>query len=155
MKRNYLIIPSVTILTALLGGWATSGGLEGWYSGLRLPSWTPPGTTIGIVWTILYILATISALIIFNKRTEKKMRKKIIMSFFAVNAMLNVTWSLLFFNLHLIDMAVYEAAMLGLSVVIISALCWRISPIASILLAPYAAWVGFATYLSYVISQLN
>lgn len=155
MKRNYLIIPSITILTALLGGWATSGGLEGWYSGLRLPSWTPPGTTIGIVWTILYILATISALIIFNKRTEKKKRIKMIMSFFAVNAVLNVTWSLLFFNLHLINMAVYEAALLGISVVIISALCWQISRAASLLLVPYAAWVAFATYLTYIVSSLN
>ena len=77
------------------------------------------------------------------------------MSFFAVNAMLNVTWSLLFFNLHLIDMAVYEAAMLGLSVVIISALCWQISRAASLLLVPYAAWVAFATYLTYIVSSLN
>ncbi len=155
MKKNYLIIPSITILTALFGGWATSGGLSGWYSSLRLPSWTPPSTTIAAVWIMLYVLTTISALIIFNKKTERKKRKIIIMFFFIVNAILNVGWSLLFFNLHLLNVAIYEAAILGLSILLIAWLEWRISHAASLFLVPYAVWVTFATYLTYIVSQLN
>lgn len=151
--RNYLIIPLITLATASLGSWATNQGMA-WYQTINLPSWTPPGSIIGTVWTILFILATISALLVWNRKLALKKRRTIGIAFLA-NACLNVTWSFIFFKLHLIGLAVVEAGLLGLSVLLIIILVKNQSRLAALLLVPYLLWVTFATFLSYNVWQLN
>lgn len=154
MKPNYIIIPLVAILTATIGSLITSGGMD-WYKQINLPAFTPPGSFIGTVWTVIFILAAISALIVFNKAVGTPSLEKSIAVVFILNALLNVTWSLLFFNLHFIGAAVWEAGLLGLSVIALIILIWPISKFAAWLLVPYAAWVAFATYLTYTVWTLN
>ncbi|MFH0852087.1 MAG: TspO/MBR family protein [bacterium] len=156
MKLNYIIIPLITIATALLGSILTSGGMD-WYKIIAKPSWTPPGSFIGAVWTILFILATISALAVFNSslREGQAGRLKLIVAIFILNAILNVSWSLLFFNQHLLGAAVFEAGLLGLSVVALVILIWPVSRLSASLLIPYAAWVFFATFLTYKVLIMN
>ena len=154
MKLNYVIIPFITIFVAWLGGQFTTSGVGSWYTMIRKPSWTPPGSIIGLVWTIIFILATVAALMVWNSVMADS-KRGVIAAAFVLNAALNVLWSLLFFRLHLVGTAVLEAGFLGLSVVLLIILCWPVSRFASALLVPYAAWVGFATYLTSVVWQLN
>ncbi len=153
MKLNYLIIPLITFLVSVTGSRLTSGGMD-WYKTIKLPAWTPPGSVIGFVWTTIFILSTISALIVWNKFSRNK-RFAWIIGLFLINAGLNVLWSFLFFNQHLIGWSVIEAGLLGLSVIGLIILIGPISRLAAWLLAPYAAWVSFATYLTYIIWTLN
>jgi len=152
LKPNFVAIPLFTVVTAVVGGAITSAGM-GWYKQLHLPSFTPPGSVIGTVWTILFVLATISALIAYNAKWGK--RKIAISQLFILNAILNVGWSLLFFGLHLAGPAIFEAFLLGLSVVALIVYIWPVSKFASWLLVPYAAWVFFATFLTYSIYIRN
>lgn len=153
MKINYFIIPLITVLVASIGGLMTSRGMN-WYETIHLPSWTPKGSFIGTVWTLLFVLATISALIVWNTAFRDN-RFWLIVILFLANAVLNVFWSFLFFNQHLIGLAVFGAGLLGLSVVALILLVWPVSVLASVLLIPYALWVGFATYLTYAVWTLN
>lgn len=153
IKPNYIIIPLITIFVSVLGSMITSSGMK-WYKTLKLPAFTPPGAAIGAVWTVIFILATISLLIVWNKfqNTEQFW---IIIGLFAVNAFLNVFWSYLFFGVHMLNAAVVEAALLDLSVIVLIVLIWPFSRLAAGLLIPYAAWTAFATYLTYIIWSLN
>ncbi|TSC84812.1 MAG: translocator protein [Parcubacteria group bacterium Gr01-1014_13] len=151
-KPNHIVIPLITVATISVGSLVTSAGMN-WYKTLNLPAFTPSGSFIGTVWTILFILATISALIAWNKAWGK--RKTAIGAAFVLNILLNVGWSSLFFGLHFIGPAIYEAALLGLSVLLLIILIWRVSKPASWLLVPYLAWVLFATFLTYTIWSLN
>lgn len=153
MKPNYFIIPLIVLITAILGNWLTGGGMD-WYKTIRLPSWTPPGSMIGIVWTIIFILSTASALIFYNL-AERGNRFIWIIFICLLNAILNISWSYLFFRQHLIGPAVIEAALLDLSVIALIILIWPISRLASLLLLPYAGWAAFATYLTYIVWSLN
>jgi tryptophan-rich sensory protein len=126
----------------------------GWYKTIKLPSWTPSGSVIGTVWTILFILAAISALIIWNQLAHDS-RFWWIVVLFILNAVLNVGWSWLFFNQHFLGAAIFEAGLLGLSVVALVILIWPASALAAALLLPYAAWVAFATFLTYNVWSLN
>lgn len=153
MKPNYVIIPFITIVVASIGSFLTSRGM-GWYQTIALPSWTPPGVVIGAVWTVLFILATTSLLIVWNK-IERTWVFRHIIRFFILNAILNVLWSAAFFFGHLFGIAVFDAAVLCLTTVILTALIWRFSRTAALLLVPYVAWTAFATYLSYSILVLN
>lgn len=153
MKLSYIIIPLITLATALLGSRLTSSGMD-WYKTINLPAWTPAGSIIGAVWTVLFVLATISALIIWN-RSAHDTRFWWIVAIFVANAILNAGWSWLFFNQHLLGLAIFEAALLGASILALIILIWPSSRLAAALLVPYAAWVAFATFLTYKIWSLN
>jgi tryptophan-rich sensory protein len=153
MKINYFIIPLITLIVAFSGSFLTSGGM-GWYKTLKLPEVAPPGSLIGLVWTIIFILTTISALIFWNK-TPRDSRFNTIVIFFLINAFLNVFWSYLFFNQHQILASIIEMIVLDITVIVLIILLSQILKLASYLLIPYAVWVAFATYLAYQISLLN
>jgi len=153
MKLNYFVIPLVTIITAITGSRITSQSAA-WYKTIKIPGWTPPGSTIGLVWTIIFIISTVAALIVFNRATINQ-KFYLIFVMFVINALLNVSWSYLFFGQHLILAAFFEALILDLSVIILIIAIWPISLTASLLLMPYAAWVTFASYLTYSIWLLN
>jgi len=155
VKPNYILIPLITLGVSATGGWLTSFGLEsGWYDQLIKPSWTPTGQTIGLVWTLIYILATASALIVWNK-AKNRAEQSLVGWSFTLNAGLNIHWSALFFKAELIGFAVWGALFLLLSVVALILISWPINRPASLLLWPYAVWVTFATYLNFIIWNLN
>lgn len=160
MKLNYFIIPIIVFLTATIGSYFTGAGMD-WYQTINLPSFTPPGWVIGLVWTFIFILSAISVLIFWNLPIKESDDKKLKMRFwtiiliFLINAGLNIFWSYLFFYQSLIGAAVFEAALLGISVIALVVLIWPISRISSLLLVPYAVWVCFATFLNTFIWFLN
>lgn len=151
---KYLIIVGVVIAVSLVGSYLTSLGLGEWYQSLNLPDFTPPGGFIGAVWTTIYILTTIAAFL-FYRRAQSGLQRRWVTIMFLVNAFLNVLWSYLFFVEHLIGLSIFGAALLGVSVIVLIFLIYPVSRLGSILLIPYASWVGFATYLNYLIYTLN
>jgi len=153
MKPNYIIIPLIMIIVSVAGSLLTSAGM-GWYQTLKLPKLAPPGFAIGTVWTVIFLLTTISALIFYNTARRDKKFKWIIV-FFVANAILNAFWSFLFFTQHWITISIIEMVVLDLTIIILMILIWPISRLASLLLIPYAAWVAFATFLAYGIHLLN
>lgn len=180
MKPNYIIIPLIVLVTAILGGAITSYGMNhpiGWYEMINKPAWTPAGSVIGTVWTILFILIAISVLIFWNGSasprqggaghrqgdpsspqlsfSERDSRFKLATIVFVLNAILNVLWSYVFFVKHFFSLAIYDAGALGLTVILLIFLIRPYSRKAAVLLMPYAIWVAFATYLTYAIYILN
>ncbi len=150
MLLGYFLIPLTTVITALVGATFTSYGMT-WYLGLNIPSWTPPGKFIGIAWTVIYVLTTISALIVWSK--QKKIM--LLLCLFLLNAFLNVTWTFLFFQHNLLGSSTLESILLLGSVFLLIIMIWPVSKTASIILVPYFIWVSIATYLSFLIFRLN
>jgi len=166
-KLNYLIIPLVTITVAVVGSAFSSMGMPWYDTELIKPAINPPKWIFPVAWNIIFVLTTISALITWNRRyvenrfllVFKKKEIDVIFLFvvglFIANAVFNVLWSLLFFTLHQISLALFEMAILEITIILIMGLLWHRSKLASLLLLPYAAWVGFATYLTFQIVLLN
>ncbi|MFA6550839.1 MAG: TspO/MBR family protein [Candidatus Gracilibacteria bacterium] len=157
-KPNYAFIPLIVILAALVGSWFSSQGMAWYDSELVKPALTPPKLAFPIAWNTIFICTTISALIFWNKSTAKKKlltRHWWIVSLFVANAILNVLWSFLFFQLHLVTSAYVEMLFLEASVIALILLIWKLSKTASLLLLPYALWGAFATYLTYLIITLG
>ena len=160
LKRlNFLVIPLFTILVAVGGSVVTSAGM-GWYDTLTLPSFTPPGSVIGMVWTIIFILSTISALIFWNiHQPWGKLKRGIgfatTIVLFLINGFLNFYWSVLFFQQHNLSAAVWEAVVLDLTVIGLMVMIWPKSRWASLLLLPYVLWTAFASFLSWNVAALN
>lgn len=153
MKPNYLVIPLLAVVALIFGSQFTNAGMD-WYHTIQLPSWTPPGAVIGAIWTTIFFLTTISALMVWN-RMPRDRRFSWTVALFALNAALNALWSYVFFVRHWMGVAIFEALALEVTVLLLIALVWHRSRIAASLLLPYAAWVLVASYLTYSVWLLN
>ena len=154
MHLSYVLIPLITILVAYVGARFTMRSVATWYQTIRKPTWTPPGAVIGAVWTVLYILAAISALIVWNLPGGASVPATIAV-LFILNAVVNVLWSCVFFYLHKMGPAILVCLFLDLTIVLLVQFIAPASALAAWLLVPYAAWVTFASYLNYRVWAMN
>ena len=69
--------------------------------------------------------------------------------------MLNLLWSILFFGMQQIGLALVDIALLLVAIAVTMLRFWRIERLAGWLLAPYLLWVGFAAMLNFSIWMLN
>ncbi len=74
---------------------------------------------------------------------------------YAIQLLLNLIWSILFFGLRLIGVAFVEIIALLTAIVVTALFFWRVDRPAGLLFVPYAAWVAFATVLNGAIWRLN
>ena len=125
-----------------------------WYRGLRKPSWQPPDWAFGPAWTTIFVLAVVSSVLGWYAAPDGTARLVMVV-LFALNAVLNVAWSALFFNRRRPDWALLEVGPLWLSILALMLWQWPHSHIAAWALAPYLAWVSFASFLNWTIVRLN
>jgi tryptophan-rich sensory protein len=137
---------------AMLGALTTE--LGPWYFKLHKPSWQPPDWLFGPAWTLIFALAALAA-VVYWRAAEDPAERGQMLAAFACNAFLNTFWSLLFFRLRRPDWALYEVGFLWLSILALIVLLGRRSTLAAWLLAPYLAWVSFASFLNFTIVRLN
>jgi translocator protein len=140
------------IAVAVAGGLATQ--LGPWYHQLAKPTWQPPDWLFGPVWTVVFALTALSGARAWWGIPPGTDRQ-IVIVLFAVNGLLNVLWSVLFFTLRRPDWALIEVAFLWLSILALIVTIGRYSPMGAWLLAPYLVWVSFASVLNWTIVRLN
>lgn len=140
------------VVVAVMGFLATD--LDGWYQNLIKPPWQPPGWLFGPVWTLIYALAALAGALAWQN-TKASSDRYWILGLFALNAFLNVFWSLLFFRLHRPDWALAEVFLLWLSIVALIIGLRAYSKTTTWLLLPYLGWVTFAAALNLAVVQLN
>jgi tryptophan-rich sensory protein len=137
---------------AMLGGLVTE--LGPWYYGRRQPAWKPPDWLFGPAWTFIFACAALAGILAWEGAPDRAGRRRVIW-LFALNAALNVLWSVLFFRLQRPDWALVEVALLWLSIVVLIWVPASYSRAASWLLVPYLAWVTFAALLNFAVVRLN
>lgn len=151
MSWDVAIAAGGVVVVLFLGGLLTEIGP--WYNSLRTPWWQPPGWAFPVVWTSIGVLTAWAAVLAW--RTGDSAERGWVVALFAVNAVLNIAWSGLFFKLRRPDWALPEAAALWLSVLALVLAFWGWSPFAAALLLPYLAWVGTAFFLNRAVVVLN
>jgi len=153
LKLSYFVIPAIVILVALMGSFFTSAGMDWYQTSLIRPELTPPDWAFPIAWNIIFLLAIISAILGYNR--SRGQNSSLAVFLFIFSAILNVLWTLLFFKLQLISVALIEIIILEIVNLALIVHLYKISRLSSFLLWPYGLWVGFATYLNYLIVILN
>lgn len=148
-----MIIGAITILAQILGGRFSASG-KAWYRTLNLPSITPPDWVFGVVWTTIYICTATCAYLVWNDERFAAQRTWI-MILFAINIVLNVGWSYLFFQMHMIFGALILSIILEIITLVLFMQILQSSQRFSLLLLPYVLWGGFAIYLNYLVWILN
>jgi len=143
----------VTSFAASAVGALASIQAKSFYGQLAQPTWAPPPSLFGPVWSLLYAMMAIAAWLVW--RCGGFRANRIALSLFLVQLVLNALWSWLFFAWHLGASAFADIVILWVVIVATLVSFWRVRPLAGALLIPYLLWVSFASALNYSVWQLN
>ncbi|MDD4300306.1 MAG: tryptophan-rich sensory protein [Methanomicrobium sp.] len=141
-------------LAGAVGSIFTQTGPDSWYAGLIKPWFLPPSIAFPIAWTILYTLMGICLYLIWIEDREDR-HVKVALGFFAIQLLLNILWSYLFFGLQNPMYGLIGIIFLWIFIAETIIASYRVSKNAGYLLIPYIAWVSFATLLNAAILLLN
>jgi tryptophan-rich sensory protein len=138
------------------GGAVTATSVGGWYQAPAKPAFNPPDWVFGPVWTILYAMIAVAGWRIWRLRgwTTRGALNPALLAW-ALQLGLNLSWSFLFFGAGMIGGALVEIVVLLAAIGATARLFWRIDRPAAWLLAPYGAWVAYATLLNAALWRLN
>lgn len=140
------------VIVAVAGGVLTETGP--WYRALKKPSWKPPDWAFGPVWTVILVLAAISAALAWEAATDPGAKSKVL-TVLVVNSVLNIAWSGIFFKMKRPDWALVEVVVFWFSILALVVVLGGQSALAGWLMVPYLAWVSVATFLNYRIVRMN
>ncbi len=161
--KGFLVLVFCLIFTegaGVIGSLFTFPAIPTWYAGLTKPSFTPPDFLFGPVWTTLYFMMGLAAFFVFQKSwyarsVQQKKRVRSALFLFVLQLVLNVSWSVIFFGMHLPVLALVDICWLWFAIVITMYKFFRVSETAMFLLVPYLLWVTFTAVLNLGIVALN
>ena len=153
LKLNYLFIPLFVVITASAASYFADTG-RAWYKTINLPDWTPSNTLMVTAWIVIFVLTSLSILIVWNKHSSNK-NFALIIILFVLNAFLNVGWNILFFSQQQMGIASFQAVLLVADLILLITLIRPFSLFASYLLLPYSAWAVFSTVLTFNVWLIN
>jgi benzodiazapine receptor len=156
LKKQSLVKLIISLLAcfsaAAIGAYFTFPEIKGWYTQIHKPAWNPPNYLFGPVWTTLYTMMAIALWLVWTKAARTI---KLPVTIFIVQLILNAVWSIIFFNLHNISLALIDISLLFLAIIATIIAFWKVNKVAGALLIPYLVWVGIAAFLNYTIFRLN
>jgi len=150
--RTKLTTIAAVVLVAMLGGLATDIGV--WYLSLVQPWWKPPDWAFGPAWTVIFACTAISAMGAWHAAVRDRDRFAMGIGF-AVNALLNILWSVLFFKLQKPLWAAFEVFALWGSIAWLILRIRKLNPAAARWLLPYLIWVSYAATINWGVVWLN
>lgn len=156
MMRSALVLVgfiAVCFAVAGLGGWATASSVQSWYPTLRKPPFSPPDWVFGPVWTALYTMMAVAAFLVWRQAGFNAAR--LALGLFAVQLLLNLAWSPVFFGLRQILAGFIVIILLWLAIAATTIAFYRHSVAAVVLMIPYLLWVTFAAVLNGSLWWLN
>ena len=140
-------------LVVLAAGFGAGFEAGDWYfHKLNKPDWTPPPWLFGPVWAVLYVMMALAAWKVWLTGHYSRMAA---LSWWALQLVMNVAWSWLFFGLERPGWAWAEMSILIAVVVLCIRAFRQLSKPAAYLMVPYLLWLIFAWVLNLVIWTMN
>ncbi|KAI1612167.1 benzodiazapine receptor [Exophiala viscosa] len=130
------------------------------YVALKQPPFRPPPWVFAPAWSTLYLMmgyaahrAWTTGMASLNPQTVEHTRRGA--TLYTLQLGLNIIWMPLFFGLGRPIEAMLDIVTLTGTVGYLMYIWQKVDPVAAYLMAPYLAWLGFATYLTAGTGYLN
>ena len=148
---SFILFGLITYLASVIGGLVTVGFKEPWYSLINKPTFNPPSWVFAPVWTTLYLMMTIAIWLFWHSRN----REMNTIYVYFIHIVFNATWSIVFFGLHQILLALIVLIGLILIIIILMLRFKRVNIASYYLMIPYLLWCCYALVLNFNIFLLN
>jgi tryptophan-rich sensory protein len=154
LLRWTLFLSPLLLMLGFFSG-AAAGSSEGnfWFYSLTKPSLYPPSAVFGIVWSILYVVMGLALAMVITARGAAG--RGLAIGLFAVQFVLNLAWSPVFFGMENISGALVLLLVIDVLVLATVLVFRKVRPLAASLMLPYLAWVLFATLLNWQFLAAN
>ena len=149
MKINIKLLIFCIIITFFIGSFFSLFTSPAMYENLN-KSIAVPKMAFPVVWSILYLLMSISLYLILQKSKNNKA-----IQLYFTQLIFNSLWTLIFFGFKLYFLSFIWILILTIMIVIMIYEFYHLSKIASFINIPYLLWVIFASYLNLTILLLN
>ncbi len=148
---SFLFFLTITFSASFIGGFVTITYKEPWYSQLIKSNYNPPDWIFAPVWTMLYFMMSLAIWFFWN---SKKRDLKTIYIYF-IHIVFNTTWSIVFFALHNIPIALVNLSILVFLIIILILRFRRVNLVSYYLMIPYLLWTSYALFLNLNLLLLN
>jgi benzodiazapine receptor len=143
----------LVIVAAASVGIVTSARAASFYGQLSQPVWAPPAWLFGPMWSVLYLLMTVAAWLVWREHGFSG--AGVALGLFLVQLAANALWSWLFFALHRGALSTAEIGLLWVLILATIVAFWPLHQLAALLLVPYLAWVTVASALTLSLWRAN
>ena len=148
---SFILFFIITYSASFIGGMLTISLKEPWYSQLVKSDYNPPDWVFAPVWTTLYLMMTLA--IWFYWHSKNREMNTIYIYF--IHVVFNTTWSIVFFGMHQILLALIVLMILILLIIILILKFKRVNYTSSFLMIPYLLWTYYALFLNFNLLILN
>ena len=148
---SFILFFLVTFSASFIGGLASINLKEPWYSQLIKSNYNPPDWVFAPVWTTLYLMMTFA--IWFYWHSKRRDINTIYIYF--IHIVFNTTWSIVFFGLHQILLALIVLLTLIFLIIILIIRFKRVNLASYYLMIPYLLWTFYALFLNFNLMILN
>ena len=148
---SFILFFVITFSASFIGGLASISLKEPWYSELIKSNYNPPDWIFAPVWTTLYLMMTLAIWFFWHSKN----RNLSTVYLYFIHILFNTTWSIVFFGLHQILLALFVLIGLILMIIILMLRFKRVNIVSYYLMIPYLLWCCFALFLNFNLLILN
>ena len=148
---SFILFLIITYSASFIGGMATISFKEPWYSQLVKSNFNPPDWVFAPVWSTLYLMMTLAIWFYWHSKN----REMNTINIYFVHIVINTTWSIVFFGLHQILLALFVLLILIILIIILILKFKRVNKVSSYLMIPYLLWSCYALFLNLNLYILN
>ena len=148
---SFILFFIITFSASFIGGLVTISFKDPWYSQLVKSNLNPPDWIFAPVWTALYLMMTLAIWFFWHSKN----RNLSTVYLYFIHILFNTTWSIIFFGLHQILLALFVLFGLILMIMILMLRFKRVNIVSYYLMIPYLLWCCFALFLNFNLLILN
>ena len=148
---SFFLFLIITFSASFVGGMVTIRFKDPWYSQLIKSNFNPPDWVFAPVWTTLYLMMTLAIWFYWHSKN----REMNTLYIYFIHIVFNTTWSIVFFGLHQILLALIVLVILIILIIILIIKFKRVNYVSTYLMIPYLLWSCYALFLNFNLYILN
>jgi benzodiazapine receptor len=148
---SFFLFFIITYSASFIGGFVTVSFKEPWYSQLVKSNYNPPDWVFAPIWTTLYLMMTLAIWFFWHSKNRDMNTVYI----YFIHIVFNTTWSIVFFGLHQILLALIVLLVLIFLIIILILRFKRVNLLSYYLMIPYLLWTTYALFLNLNLLILN
>ena len=148
---SFVLFFFITYSASFIGRLVSISSKEPWYSQLVKSNYNPPDWIFAPVWITLYFMMTLAIWFFWHSKNRDMNTVYI----YFIHIVFNTTWSIVFFGLHQILIALLVLLVLIFLIITLILKFKRVNLISYYLMFPYLLWTIYALFLNINLLMLN